>query len=188
MSARPVAGMRSSIARARGSAVAEPLRSKPALAHPRSSARVPHRSRLDLTDFIPYLINRVGVALVERFSHDALAGTHLSIATWRILAALSTNGRLRQTDIAEITSTEVSTMSRLITRLVQMGLVSRARSARSNREVAVELTPRASALVAQLIPIAEELQATATQGLSKQELSILKRALRHMHENLTRTS
>jgi len=66
--------------------------------------------------------------------------------------------------------------------------VSRARSARSNREVAVELTPRASALVAQLIPIAEELQATATQGLSKQELSILKRALRHMHENLTRTS
>jgi DNA-binding MarR family transcriptional regulator len=180
--------MRSSITSVRASAVAEPLRNKPTLPRPQSNARLPHRSRLDLTDFIPYLINRVGVALVERFSHDALTGTHLSIATWRVLAALSTNGCLRQTDIAEITSTEVSTMSRLITRLVQMGLVSRTRSARSNREVVVELTPRASALVAQLIPIAEELQAAATQGLSKQELSILKRALRHMHGNLRRTT
>jgi MarR family transcriptional regulator, lower aerobic nicotinate degradation pathway regulator len=51
----------------------------------------------------------------------------------------------------------------------------------------VELTPKATALVAQLIPIADELQRTATQGLSKQDLIAVKRALRRMHENLTRT-
>jgi len=147
-------------------------------------ARRPH---LDLSDYLPYLINRVGAALVARFSEDALAGTRLSITTWRVLAALSNNGRLRQIDIAELTSIEVSTMSRLITRLVHMGLVSRTRSAMSNREVVVELTPKATALVAQLIPIAEQLQATATQGLSKQDLIAVRRALRRMHENLTRT-
>jgi DNA-binding MarR family transcriptional regulator len=147
-------------------------------------ARRPH---LDLADYLPYLINRVGAALVARFSQDALAGTRLSIATWRVLAALSNNGRLRQIDIAELTSIEVSTLSRLITRLVHMGLVSRTRSAMSNREVVVQLTPKATALVAQLIPIADELQRTATQGLSKQELIAVKRALRRMHENLTRT-
>jgi DNA-binding MarR family transcriptional regulator len=147
-------------------------------------ARRPH---LDLSDYLPYLINRVGSALVARFSEDALAGTRLSIATWRVLAALSNNGRLRQIDIAEITNIEVSTLSRLITRLVHMGLVSRTRSAMSNREVVVELTPKATALVAQLIPIADELQRTATQGLSKQDLIAVKRALRRMHENLTRT-
>jgi DNA-binding MarR family transcriptional regulator len=147
-------------------------------------ARRPH---LDLSDYLPYLINRVGSALVARFSEDALAGTRLSIATWRVLAALSNNGRLRQIDIAEITNIEVSTLSRLITRLVHMGLVSRTRSAMSNREVVVELTPKAAALVVQLIPIADELQRTATQGLSKQDLIAVKRALRRMHENLTRT-
>jgi DNA-binding MarR family transcriptional regulator len=147
-------------------------------------ARRPH---LDLSDYLPYLINRVGAALVARFSEDALAGTRLSIATWRVLAVLSNNGRLRQIDIAEITNIEVSTLSRLITRLVHMGLVSRTRSAMSNREVVVELTPKATALVAQLIPIADELQRTATQGLSKQDLIAVKRALRRMHENLTRT-
>jgi DNA-binding MarR family transcriptional regulator len=145
-------------------------------------ARDPH---LDLSDFLPYLINRVGSALVARFSEEALAGTHLSIATWRVLAALSNKAPLRQIDIAEITSTEVSTMSRLITRLVRTGMVSRKRSTRSNREVVVELTPKAKTLVAQLIPIAEQLQATATRRLSKQDVAVLKRALRRMHENLT---
>ena len=146
-------------------------------------ARRPH---LDLAEFLPYLLNRVGSALVARFSESALAGTHLSIATWRVLAALSNNGPLRQIDIAEITSMDVSTMSRLVTRLVQMGLVSRTRSSTSNREVVVELTPKVATLVARLIPIAEDLQETATRGLSKQDLAVVKRALRRMHENLMR--
>jgi DNA-binding MarR family transcriptional regulator len=144
-------------------------------------ARHPH---LDLLEYLPYLVNRVGAALVARFSETALAGTHLSIATWRVLAALSNNGPLRQIDIAEITSIDVSTLSRLVTRLVQMGLVSRTRSRTSNREVVVELTPKAAALVSRLVPIAEDLQETATRGLPKQDLAVLKRALRHMHENL----
>jgi DNA-binding MarR family transcriptional regulator len=143
-------------------------------------------ARLDLTQFLPYLINRVGSSLVARFSEDALSGTHLDIATWRVLAALSHRGPLRQIDIAEMTSMEVSTMSRLITRLVQMGLVSRNRSRLSNREVVVELTPKATALVERLIPVAHRLQQAATQGLSKKELNELKRTLRRMHENLSR--
>ena len=104
---------------------------------------------------------------------------------WRVLAALSNNGGLRQIDLAGMTSIEVSTLSRLITRLVHMGLVSRARSTSNSREVTVQLTPKGKALVAQLIPIAEALQDTATKGLSKQEQAVAKRALRRMHQNLT---
>jgi DNA-binding MarR family transcriptional regulator len=143
-------------------------------------------ARLDLTEYLPYLINRVGSSLVARFSEDALAGTGLNIATWRVLAALSHRGPLRQIDIAEITSMEVSTLSRLITRLVQMGLVSRSRSRLNNREVVVALAPKATALVERLIPIAQKLEETATQGLSNKERVELKRALRRMHENLSR--
>ena len=143
-------------------------------------------THLDLAEYFPYLINRVGSALVTRFSTDALDAKHLSIAMWRVLAALSNNGGVRQIDVAEMTSIDVSTLSRLITRLVHMGLVSRRRSATNSREVTVQLAPEGKALVAQLIPIAEALQDTATQGLSKQELAVVKRALRRMHDNLTR--
>ena len=71
---------------------------------------------------------------------DGLAGAHLSIASWRVLAALSSNGGLRQTDLAELTSIDASTLSRLITRLVRDGLVRRTRSKQDSREVTVALT------------------------------------------------
>jgi len=141
---------------------------------------------LDLSEHLPYLINRVGSALVERFSADALAKAHLSIASWRVLAVLATSRVLRQTDLAEMTSIEVSTLSRLITRLVRAGLVRRTRSRANGREVAVALTRRAQALLARLVPVAAGLQDKATRGLAKRDLATLRRVLRQMHENLTR--
>ncbi|HEY6257492.1 MAG TPA: MarR family transcriptional regulator [Xanthobacteraceae bacterium] len=147
---------------------------------------MPHRSALDLSEHLPYLINRVGSALVVRFSADALGKAHLSIASWRLLAVLANNGTLRQTDLAEMTSIEVSTLSRLITRLVRDGLVRRTRSKADSREVAVALTRKARILLRKLIPVAAGLQDMATRGLSKRDLATLSRVLRQMHENLTR--
>ena len=144
------------------------------------------RTPLDLAEHLPYLINRVGSALVARFSADALAGAQLSIASWRVLAALANNGGLRQTDLAELTSIDASTLSRLITRLVRDGLVKRTRSKTDSREVAVALTRKAEALMARLVPIAVGLQQEATRGLTKRDLATLKQVLRKMHGNLTR--
>ena len=143
---------------------------------------------LDLAEFMPYLINRVGAALVERFTADALTGTQLTIGTWRLLLAMSNHDGTRQVDLAALTSIEVSTVSRLVTRLVQRGLASRARSARSNREVLVSLTPKGRALVAGLVPVAAALEQAATRGVSKAELTAIKRVLRRMHRNLTARS
>ncbi len=140
---------------------------------------------LDLSEHLPYLINRVGSALVARFSADALARARLSIASWRVLAVLSNNGGLRQTDLAEMTSIDASTLSRLITRLVRDGLVKRTRSRSDSREVAVALTRKAKTLMTKLVPIAMGLQNSATQKLAKQDLATLKRVLRKMHDNLT---
>ena len=147
---------------------------------------MPHRSPLNLSEHLPYLINRVGSALVARFSADALAKAHLSIASWRVLAVLATNGALRQTDLAEMTSIEVSTLSRLITRLVHDGLVRRTRSKQDSREVAVALTAKGRTLLRKLIPVAVGLQKAATRRLSKRDIATLKRVLRRMHDNLMR--
>jgi MarR family transcriptional regulator, organic hydroperoxide resistance regulator len=75
-------------------------------------------------------------------------------------------------------------LSRLVTRLVRMRLVTRSRSTRSNREVAVELSPKGKALVAQLIPIARQYEAAAIAGLSREELDLLKRCLRRVYGNM----
>ena len=145
---------------------------------------VTKRLRLELDDYLPYLINRVGAAMVARFTAEALVRRGLSIAMWRVLAALSVNGEQRQIDLAELTSTDVSTLSRLVTRLVRMGLASRVRSTSDNREVTVELTAKGRALVDRLIPVARALETTATEGLAEAELAALKRALGRIHDNL----
>jgi DNA-binding MarR family transcriptional regulator len=142
------------------------------------------RPKLALGDYLPYLVNRVGTIIAEQFSAEALASHGLSIAMWRVLAALSANGDQRQIDLADLTSIEASTLSRLVTRLMRMGLVTRARSTSSNREVDVKLSAKGNALVAQLIPIALDYETAAGAGLSAQELAVLKRCLRQVFKNM----
>ena len=101
---------------------------------------------------------------------DALAPTGLSIAMWRVLAVLPGNGEQRQIDLAEMTSIDASTLSRLVTRLVELGLVTRRRSTSSSREVVVDLTPNGRELVGRLIPIAQELEQTAIVGVPPKDL------------------
>ena len=143
------------------------------------------RIHLELDDYLPYLINRVGVAIAATYTADTLAPTGLTLAMWRVLAALSNNGEQRQIDLVDMTSIDASTMSRLVTRLVRMGLVTRARSKTSSREVVVALSPKGRTEVEGLIPIAKSLEKTASAGLSAKEQAVVKRALRRMFENLT---
>jgi DNA-binding MarR family transcriptional regulator len=142
------------------------------------------RQKLQLPDYLPYLVNRLGSALVLRFTEEALARHGLGIAEWRVLAALSDGGPQRQIDLAATTSIEVSTLSRLITRLTRTGHVSRARSDRSNREVTVALTGQGERLVEELIPVARRLERAAVAGLPPAQLRAAKAALRAMYDNL----
>jgi DNA-binding MarR family transcriptional regulator len=143
-----------------------------------------HPAKLDLGDYLPYLVNRVGTIIADQFGAEALAPHGLSIAMWRVIAVLASTGQQRQIDLAELTSTDASTLSRLVTRLVRLGLVTRARSASSNREVAVKLSAKGAALVARLIPIAREYENVAIAGLPAQELAVLKRCLRRVYGNM----
>ena len=142
------------------------------------------RKKLNLPDYLPYLVNRVGAALVERFTAEALAEHGLSIAMWRVLVALADRGALRQVDLASLTSVDVSTLSRLVSRLIAMGLVTRLRSAQSNREVVVRLTAQAQTLVGKLIPVARALERHAIAGVPKGELAAANSALRRIYANL----
>jgi DNA-binding MarR family transcriptional regulator len=149
---------------------------------------VKRTATLDLGDYLPYLINRVGSIIAEQYGDEALKPHHLSIAMWRVMAALAAGGSpsrsLRQIDLADLTSIDSSTLSRLVTRLVRMRLVTRSRSAKSNREVAVELSAKGKALVDRLIPIAHHYEAAAIAGLSREELDVLKRCLRQVYGNM----
>ena len=141
-------------------------------------------SKLDLGDYLPYLVNRVGTIIAEQFGAETLAPHDLSIVMWRVMAVLATNGDQRQIDLADLTSIDASTLSRIVTRLVRLGFVTRTRSASSNREVVVALSAKGGALVARLIPLARAIEIDASTGLTAEELAVLKHSLRRMYSNM----
>ena len=143
------------------------------------------RPHLVLDNYLPYLINRVGSAVAETFTAEALARRNVSLAMWRVLAALSNNGAQRQIDLVSMTSIDASTMSRLVTRLVRAGFATRSRSKTSNREVLIELSAKGRTAVEGLIPIAKDMEKLAIAGIPAKELEIVKSALRAMYANLT---
>jgi DNA-binding MarR family transcriptional regulator len=140
--------------------------------------------KLDLDNYLPYLVNRVGTIIADQWGGEQLALCRLSIAMWRVMAVLASNGGQRQIDLADLTSIEVSTLSRLVTRLVRIGVVSRTRSASSTREVVVKLTAKGKAQVARLVPLARDYEAAAIAGVRPEELATVKSALRRMYANM----
>ena len=122
--------------------------------------------------------------VAEQFGADALAEHGLSIAMWRVMAVLASKGSQRQIDLADLTSIDASTLSRIVTRLVRMRLLTRTRSTSSNREVAVTLSAKGNALVARLIPLAHKIEADAAAGLSPGDLAVVKRCLRRIYSSM----
>ena len=79
-----------------------------------------------LTDAFPYLIARVGVRMAELFA-KRLESFGVTLPMYRVMAALWQRGGQRLGDLSEMTSVEISTLSRLVGVMQRRGLLSRRR-------------------------------------------------------------
>jgi DNA-binding MarR family transcriptional regulator len=137
----------------------------------------------DLGDYLPYLINRAGMRLAARFGHD-IAATGLGVQEWRVLAALAAAGEQRLSGLADLTSIELSTLSRLVGRMARDGLIRRGRAQGDKRALRVALTPKGERKTRDVIPTARRYERAALRGLSAGEARSLKRLLRRVYANL----
>lgn len=154
-------------------------------APPKSAPSASAPLRLDT--YLPYLINRTGVSLAARFS-DALRPAGVTLQDWRVLAALREQDGQRLTELAQRTSIEVSTLSRMVGGLETAGLVSRSRNSADARAIAIRLTSQGEVVTATLTGPAEELERTALAGLSEADIARLKDLLNRVYANLTAAS
>ncbi len=137
----------------------------------------------DLGDYLPYLINRAGMRLAAQFGRD-IAPSGVGVQEWRVLAALAAMGEQRLSDLAELTSIELSTLSRLVGRMARDGLVRRGRADRDRRALRVALTAEGRRRTRAVIPTARRYERAALAGLSAREAQSLKRLLRRVYANL----
>ena len=83
-----------------------------------------------------------------------------------------------------MTTTEISTLSRLIGEMKRKGLVTRSRLEDNGRTVAINLTAKGRALVEELMPIAVHFAEVAVSNYREDEVSRLKTILREIYEKL----
>jgi MarR family transcriptional regulator, organic hydroperoxide resistance regulator len=136
-----------------------------------------------LSNSFPYLLNRVGVQMGELFSRR-IASFGVTLPMYRVMAALWESGDQRLSDLAAVTTTEISTLSRLIGEMKRKGLVTRSRLADNGRTVAINLTSKGKSLVEELMPIAIHFEEVAISSFSASEIARLKVVFQEIYQSL----
>ena len=139
----------------------------------------------DLGQYLPYLINRAGARLAVEFGRE-IRRHGIVLQEWRALAALAAHGDQRLSDLASLTSIDLSTLSRLVGRMIRAGLLSRGRADGDKREVAVALTARGQRTTRAIIPVARRYERRALRGFHPAEEEALKALLLRVYVNLER--
>ncbi|HEY0525691.1 MAG TPA: MarR family transcriptional regulator [Stellaceae bacterium] len=140
-------------------------------------------SRFNLQEYLPYLLNRSAVRIVDTFTDD-LRTVGITLPMWRALAALRHGGPMRLGELAEVTSIEMSTLSRTVAAMSRKRLLSRTRSSSDARAVHVALTHEGFALTERLIPSALRCEAAALDGFTGAEVEMLRSLLYRLYANL----
>jgi DNA-binding MarR family transcriptional regulator len=119
----------------------------------------------------------------ELFSRR-IASFGVTLPMYRVLAALWEKEDQRLSDLAAVTTAEISTLSRLVGEMKRKGLVTRSRLEDNGRTVAINLTSKGRSLVEELMPIAVHFEDVAVSNYSDEEISRLKIVFREIYESL----
>jgi MarR family transcriptional regulator, organic hydroperoxide resistance regulator len=139
--------------------------------------------RLVLQNFLPYLLNRAGMRIGALFSED-VAPLGVTLPMWRVLTELWQSGDHRLGELAERTSIDLSTLSRLIASMQRKQLVTRRRSGLDRRALSLTLTGKGLKLAERVAPYARFYENLAMKGLTPAEITILKDLLSRVFDNL----
>jgi DNA-binding MarR family transcriptional regulator len=139
----------------------------------------------DLSDYLPYLMNRA-MTRMAAIGEAEFAKFGIKLQGWRVLASLYSKDGQRISELAEATSIEISTVSRLVDSLEAQALVEKRRERPRARSVTAHLTRQGRALVQRLLPSAEYTEEAAIEGISASDLTVVKRALKKIFDNLNR--
>ena len=132
---------------------------------------------------LPFEIGETAHALRRAFDRRA-ATLGVTRAQWKVLFRLSRQPGLRQIELADILDVEPITLSRIIDRLEEAGLVERRTDPADRRAWRLELTARAEPLIAKLRTLAEALMDEAFAGLTNEELELMRAKLTKIRDNI----
>lgn len=143
-----------------------------------SAPAIPH----DLQASIPFLLASAGNRTGQAFSTE-LKRFGLALNEWRACASLRQLPGQRLMALAEHTSIDASTLSRMVDGLVQRGVLVRERCDDDARAIALRLTAEGETVVDRVIPLAQLYERVMLSGIDGEQVRLLRELLRRIHDN-----
>ena len=138
-----------------------------------------------MNETIGFLLNDTA-RLFRRAFNARTRDSGITALQWRLVTYLIRHDGIRQGPLAELIEVEPITLSRMVDRLAEAGLVERRADPTDRRAWLLHLTPRARAMVQSNSHFARELTEEATQGLSAAERDQLIALVERVRANLSR--
>lgn len=109
----------------------------------------------------------------------------MTLTEWRVCSTLHHLPHQRLSDVALNTTTEPSTLSRVVDGLLRRGLLLRDRSDDDARALALSLTPEGVEITQRLIPIAQLYERVSLNGFTAEQAELLRQMLRRLYDNMS---
>ncbi|WP_417519912.1 MarR family winged helix-turn-helix transcriptional regulator [Minwuia sp.] len=136
-----------------------------------------------LDDYLPFLVNRIGPRIEQGFA-EPLARAGITLPMWRVMAILRAEGPQRLNDLGRMTSMPLSSTSRLVSEMVEAGLLDRTRSHQDGRAIRVALSTVGTVIAADVSREAEAYEARITRSMTAADTATLKRLLKRLNDEL----
>jgi DNA-binding MarR family transcriptional regulator len=134
-----------------------------------------------------FAVDVVETARVLRRDFDRRAAVLGSTrAQWRVLAKLSLKDGQRQVELADALDVEPITLTRMVDRLAEAGLVERRSDECDRRAWRIHLTDKAKPVVAQLQSLADLFHGDLLAGISDEDRETAQRVLAQVRDNIER--
>ncbi len=139
-----------------------------------------------LDEFVPYYLNRITTRLNKDLA-DALRGINVSTPQWRVISVLNERDGRSLSELSAYTITDQSTLSRIIDRMEDSGLVERRARLGDGRYIEVFLTARGRAVFERIWPVAASQYRRSVAGLRDDELAALIATLKRILANIRKS-
>ena len=136
---------------------------------------------------LPFEIGETAHALRKAFDRRAV-GMGVTRAQWKLLFRLERNPGLRQIELADMLDIEPITLSRIVDRLEEAGLVERVADPADRRAWRLHVTAKAQPLIEKLRAVADEMISEAFAGIDPKDIAITRDVLRRVRENAGRAA
>jgi DNA-binding MarR family transcriptional regulator len=128
--------------------------------------------------YLPYLLARTSHLISGEF-HAMLAKKRIPVMHWRVLCSLL-EAPMSVSQLADVVIAKQPTVSKLLARMEQQGLIVRESDAADRRSITVRITPAGERLTQPLVRLAKRHEASVLEPLGAEQARALVAVLRRL--------